>query len=136
MVTASSTGGLWQRPRLMLCWKSGDPLDERKISWAELFIDLVFVTTIAKMGEALRAVPTDEEGFLSVPHYLLYFGLLWFTWTRLTSYATRFHNDDLSHKILFFVFMVACVGIAMHLAGGPSGMCAHGAPNHRAVCCA
>ncbi len=59
--------GLWQKPRLWRDWADIRKEDHRKISWSELFFDLIYVTVIARLGEALR------EDELSFGQYVLYF---------------------------------------------------------------
>ena len=48
----------WHRPKMQ------DPAVERKVSWLELFYDLVYVVVIAELAHSLAAHP-DLKGVLT-----------------------------------------------------------------------
>ncbi len=43
----------WERPRLWVGSPEGDEVTERRVSWLELFSDLVFVVVIAELAHYL-----------------------------------------------------------------------------------
>jgi hypothetical protein len=116
--------GLWQPPRLMRDWQNIRDEDNRRITWAELFFDLIYVTAIAKLGEALRSGITGEElddESISFRDYVVVFTVVFQLWASTVIYATRFNTDDLFHKIWLSLVMVGMVLVGMHVKGGLAG---------------
>lgn len=111
-------GGLWQTPRLMVDEDETEE-EERQMTMTELFFDLVFVTAVARLGEDMKALE------INLMEYIVYFLVVWTMWTTSTQYATRFHSDDMSHKVFFALYMIGLVGLAMHIQGG-----LHGSEHH------
>jgi low temperature requirement protein LtrA len=79
--------GLVQAPRLWVV----DPRAERRVTWMELFFDLIFVAAVAEVGSPLRA---DYSG-TGLLRYSFLFVLIWWAWSGHTLYSTRFDHDDL-----------------------------------------
>ena len=107
--------GLFQPPRVLRDWHNINHHDNRKISWSELFFDLVFVTIIAKMGEAIRGAEMTST------HYAVTFILVWCIWNASVVFATRFFVDDIPSKLYLALFMLGSFGIGMHVLGGIDG---------------
>lgn len=80
----------------------------RQATWIELFIDLVFVLGISKIGIIF------SEGFTyhSILGYSLLFLLFFWIWNRFTWYATMYDNDDIPYRISYLVFLFPVLGIA------------------------
>eukprot|EP00123_Amoebidium_parasiticum_P021923 comp76156_c0_seq1/m.48254 comp76156_c0_seq1/g.48254 ORF comp76156_c0_seq1/g.48254 comp76156_c0_seq1/m.48254 type:complete len:483 (-) comp76156_c0_seq1:276-1724(-) len=117
--------GFWQEPRLLLDWGTDGKGQlmiegERKVSWTELFYDLIYVTCIAKLGENLR------ENHLDFIVYFVGFLTLWNTWYSCSIYSTWLHTDDMFHKILNYFLMLCIVSAGMHFGGGPESPGAFG----------
>jgi low temperature requirement protein LtrA len=95
--------------------------EERRATWLELFLDLVFVAAIAEVASTLSADPT-AAGF---GRFLVLFLPIGWAWTGFAFYATRFDTDDLVYRLLtllgmFFVAALAStVPDALH--GGQNG---------------
>ena len=72
------------KPRLLRGENLQDAYEhERKMTFSELFFDLIFVTGVRRLGDMLRESLLKEtsdhaeaEG-LSVPQYIAFFSLLW-----------------------------------------------------------
>ncbi|KAJ8604210.1 hypothetical protein CTAYLR_009773 [Chrysophaeum taylorii] len=105
--------GIVQAPRQIVQW---DHVDEsrqskgiaekgRKVTWSELFLDLVLVTNVGKLGEAY------QSGNLSLIEALVLYRLIYECWLRTTEYAGRFFVDDvvdkLANGVLMFLLVVA-----------------------------
>jgi low temperature requirement protein LtrA len=90
-----SLPALVQPPRL---WVS-NPHSERRVTWMELFFDLIFVAAVAEVGAPLGA-DYSWEGLL---RYAFLFVLIWWAWSGRTLYATRFDHDDLPQRVLILV---------------------------------
>jgi low temperature requirement protein LtrA len=79
----------------------------RKVTWLELFFDLIFVAAVAQVAEPLRDDYTTAGLVRLVPLFLL----IWLAWTGHTTYATRFDTDDVLQRVLTLaqVFAVAAM---------------------------
>jgi low temperature requirement protein LtrA len=76
---------------------------DRKVTWLELFFDLVFVAAVSQVAEPLREHYTVGELSRFVPLFLL----VWWAWTGRAVFATRFDSDDWIQRLLTFVEMFA-----------------------------
>ncbi|HZT71441.1 MAG TPA: low temperature requirement protein A [Terriglobia bacterium] len=79
-------------PRL---WAS-DFTPHRRVTWLELFFDLVFVAAVAEVGSPLSG-DYSPAGLL---RYAFLFVLIWWGWSGHTLYCTRFDHDDLVNRLL------------------------------------
>jgi low temperature requirement protein LtrA len=101
---------LWQPPRL----RQDNDHEERRASWLELFFDLVFVATIAELGNTL----SDDVSLLGFGHYVALFIPIWWCWVGETFYATRFDQDSLADRLITLVQMSLLVVMAVHVHHG------------------
>lgn len=78
-----------------------------RVSWLELFFDLIFVAAVAQVAEPLREHYT-ADGIL---RFALLFALIWWAWTGYTVFATRFDADDGVQALLTVIqiFVVAAM---------------------------
>src|SRR6185503_12643518 len=90
-----------QAPRL---W-TAEPGVHRRVTWMELFFDLIFVAAVAEVGAPL-STDYSWEGLL---RYGFLFVLIWWAWSGHTLYSTRFDHDDLVQRglILLQCFIAA-----------------------------
>ncbi len=86
----------------------------RKVSWLELFYDLVYVATIVQLGNKLSE-DVSVEGFLG---FALLFIPIWWVWFGTTIYANRFSADDLTHHLLVFAQIFVVSALAIHVFDG------------------
>lgn len=101
---------LWQRPHLL----SEKEDKEKRASWLELFYDLIFVAAIAEVAHYLHAHLT-VSGFFS---YILMFVPIWWSWVGATFYATRFDTENIPHRVLTLIQMVAIAILAVNVHDG------------------
>jgi low temperature requirement protein LtrA len=73
----------------------------RKVTWLELFFDLIFVAAVAQVAEPLR----HEYSFLGLVRFTPLFVLIWWAWTGHTVFSTRFDTDDVIQRGLTLVQM-------------------------------
>ena len=73
-----------------------DPNGERRVTWMELFFDLIFVAAVAQVGAPLA----KDYGWTGLLRYGFLFVLIWWAWSGHTLYSTRFDHDDLVHRML------------------------------------
>jgi low temperature requirement protein LtrA len=86
---------LMQPPRL---WVAA-PHGERRVTWMELFFDLIFVAAVAQIGAPLAT----DYSWAGLLHYGVLFVLIWWAWSGHTLYSTRFDHDDLVHRVLILI---------------------------------
>jgi len=99
----------------------------KKVTWLELFFDLVFVAVFIQLGNEL----SHDINVDSFRRFTLIFIPIWIAWTGFAFYVNRFTVDDIPHRLLVFGMMFAVGGMAI---GGPIVLQGH----HRtfAVSCA
>jgi len=89
----------------------------RKVTWLELFFDLVFVVVVAQLGRELGNDVT-AGGFF---RFLAFFVPVWWAWMGFTFYANRFDTDDLPYRLLIFVAMLGVAALATTLPAAFAG---------------
>ena len=80
----------------------------RKVTWLELFFDLIFVAAVAQVGEPLR----DDYTLSGLVRYTTLFILIWWAWIGTSVFATRFNSDDVLQRVLTLVQMFAVAAMA------------------------
>jgi low temperature requirement protein LtrA len=86
----------------------GDPSRSRRVSWLELFFDLIFVAAVAQVG-----VPLGEDYTRhGLVRYALMFLLIWWAWLGHTMYCTRFDADDVVQRFLTLLQIFAAAAMA------------------------
>lgn len=96
-------------PRL----RTADTDEERKVTWTELFYDLVFVVAVAGLGARLLEDPTIRGAAV----FTGLFVPLWWAWVGFTFYADRYDTDDLGQRTLAVAQMVAIALMAASISG-------------------
>jgi low temperature requirement protein LtrA len=87
----------------------GEEGRERRVTWLELFFDLVFVVVIAQLSHALAA-HVDIGGAIG---FILLFVPVWWIWLSATIYNDRFETEDLSYRTITFLLMVPVAALAI-----------------------
>jgi low temperature requirement protein LtrA len=101
----------WHKPELHTDEEQGR---ERRVSWLELFYDLVFVVMIARLSHYL-AYHVGLEGTLS---YLLLFIPVWWVWISGTIYNDRFETYDVSYRLIVFLQILVVGAMSIFIEGG------------------
>jgi low temperature requirement protein LtrA len=107
MEKTATSKPLWQRPQLRA---DEEEQKERKASWLQLFLDLIFVAVVSVLAHGLA-----EEQSISwheVGKFCLLFIPIWWIWMGLTFYNERFETDDISHRLCTFATMLPLAGMA------------------------
>jgi len=88
--------------------------DEKKVTWLELFYDLIFVAAIIQLGDYLSA----DVSLAGFGKFALHFTPLWIAWTGFTFYENRFTLDDFAHRLVVLaqMFAVGAMAISSHEA--------------------
>ena len=100
----------WQPPALR-----HDVDDDGRVTWLELFFDLIYVAALIQLGDRLSGDVTIGGAFA----FIGAFAVLWWTWTGTTAFMNRFAVDDVAHRVLMFVQMFAVGNVAVLAAGTP-----------------
>lgn len=104
---------LWQKPKL----QDHHPHQHRKVSWLELFWDLIFVVVIAQLAHHLALHPSahalGDLVFCLVP--------VWLIWNGTTYYNERFETEGLESRLQFFV-LIALVAALASFTADPLGL--------------
>ncbi len=80
----------------------------RKVTWLELFFDLVFVAAVAQVAAPLQA----EYSLSGLVRFSPLFALIWWAWTGHTVFATRFDSDSVVQRALTLAQMFAVAAMA------------------------
>ncbi len=103
----------WQPPRLYADVQGRHGAEERKVTWLELFYDLVYVATLIQLGNWLSE-NVSLAGFLG---FVALFVPIWWSWTGITFYVNRFMVDDVWHRLLIFLQIFAIAALALSVEG-------------------
>jgi len=80
----------------------------RKVTWLELFFDLIFVAAVAQVAAPLR----DAYSIAGLVRFTPLFVLIWWAWAGHSIFSTRFDTDDLVQRALTLVQMFAVAAMA------------------------
>lgn len=86
---------------------------ERRVSWLELFYDLVYVATLIQLGNVFG----EHLTLAGVWQFLLVFAALWWAWSGFTFYINRFIADDLGHRALIYIQIIAVAFLGVSVEG-------------------
>lgn len=84
---------------------------ERHATWLELLYDLVFVAAISQLAVNLN----KDYSFSGFLNFSILFVPVWWAWIGHTFYLTRFDSDDVIHRLLTMVQIVAVASLIVHL---------------------
>lgn len=103
-----------QPPRLRV----GDQQESepRRVSWLELFYDLVFVVAVSELSHNLSG-DVSLQGFIS---FVALFLPVWWAWIGTTFYANRFDTDTIVRRVLMGLQMLAIAALAVNIHHGLS----------------
>lgn len=101
---------LWTPPRLH---QNISQDEERRVTWLELFYDLVYVATLIQLGNVL----SENVSLVGLLQFVIIFVPIWWAWTGITFYMNRFVVDDAWHRGLIFVQMCAIAWLGVSVEG-------------------
>jgi len=93
--------------------RTADAAEERKVTWTELFYDLVFVVAVAGLGARLLEDPTIRGAAVFTGLFIP----VWWAWVGFTFYADRYDTDDLGQRILAVAQMITIALLAASING-------------------
>ena len=86
---------------------------ERKVTWLELFYDLIYVATLIQLGNTL----SEDVSVNSFLRLVIVFIPVWWAWTGMTFYMNRFEIDDIGHRVLIYVQICALAVLGVSIGG-------------------
>lgn len=89
----------------------------RRVSFLELFFDLVFVVVIAQLAHRLAEHPS----WAGIGWFVFLFYAVWSSWINGTYYHDLHTTDDLSIRVFTFAQMLAVGLMAVHAGDVPGG---------------
>lgn len=95
----------WWRPAR----KASEPLDDRTVTFLELFYDLVYVVLVAELAHALAA----HLDWQHLWQFMFLFSIVWWSWLNGTTYHEYHGNNDIRTRIFTFLQMFAVAGMAV-----------------------
>ncbi len=105
-----------EAPRLRI---GEDSEEERRATWLELFYDLVFVVAVSQLAHYLQ----NHVSLSGVLGFVALFLPVWWSWIGTTFYANRFDSDDVGHRLLTAVQMLAIAALAVNVHHGLGESC-------------
>jgi low temperature requirement protein LtrA len=88
-------------------WLAGEGASH-KVTWLELFFDLVFVAAVAQVASPLH----HHYAFADAFRFAVLFVLIWWAWVGHATFATRFDGDELVQRALTLLQMFVVAAMA------------------------
>ena len=102
----------WQPPRA-----HGEVVEDRTVSFLELFYDLVYVVLIAAAAHNLAG----HMRWNSLRKFAVVFGLIWIAWLSGTVHYDVHGREDIRTRTFTFVQMLLIALLAVYVADGEAG---------------
>jgi low temperature requirement protein LtrA len=87
---------------------SAEPGASRRVTWLELFFDVIFVAAVAQVAVALG----EDYSLHGLLRFAFMFLLVWWAWLGHTMYNTRFDAEDVVQRLLTLVQIFAAAAMA------------------------
>ena len=101
---------LWQRPG-----RYADRSKDRRVTFLELFFDLVFVVVISQLGHHLATHPS----WAGVGWFVFLFYAVWSSWLNGTLYHDLHTTDDVGVRVFTFAQMLSVAVMAAFIGDVP-----------------
>lgn len=101
----------WLPPRA-----HGDVIEDRTVSFLELFYDLVYVVVISRAAHSLA----EQITWRRVGEFVVVFGLIWLAWLNGTLYYELHGREDGRTRAFVFIQMLLLALLAVFTAGAAS----------------
>lgn len=96
----------WQKPQIRT---DEEQHLHRKVSWLELFFDLVFVVIVAELSHKLAS----DVSWVGAGQYILLFLPAWWVWIGATYYNERFETEGIENRLFTFLLILSVAGLAV-----------------------
>ena len=102
-----------ERIRFRRWWQPPHPAsqhpEERRITFLELFYDLVYVVIIAELSHALAG----HINLAGIGTFIFLFVIVWWTWFNGAMYHDLHGNNDIRTRVFTFLQMITVAGMAV-----------------------
>lgn len=82
---------------------------ERRVTWLELFFDLLFVVVIAELAHGLAA----DVSWAGLGAFIFLFLHVWWVWIGATYYNERFETEGFENRLFTFLQMIPIASMAV-----------------------
>ena len=93
------------------------PQAGKRVSWVELYLDLVFVLAVAQLAHLIVAEPEMRSVWVA----LGLFATLWWTWVGFAVLYNRHGVEELAPRLLFLAGSVPAGVAAVAIDGAAAG---------------
>ena len=100
----------WLPPRV-----HGEIIEDRRVSWLELFYDLIYVVVIGRTAHQLAG----DVSWRGVFHFAVVFGLVWIAWMNGTLYYELHGREDGRTRVFVFIQMLILALLAVYAGDAP-----------------
>ena len=106
-----AASALWPRAAL----RTDEDFDaERRVTWLELFFDLVFVVVLSRLAHDLAL----HVGSSGLTDFVIQFAAVFWAWNAFTYYVERFESGGLENRVFVFSAMAAVAALAVWTEAG------------------
>lgn len=106
-----AASALWPRAALRT---DEDFHAERRVTWLELFFDLVFVVVLSRLAHDLAL----HVGSSGLTDFVIQFAAVFWAWNAFTYYVERFESGGLENRAFVFSAMAAVAVLAVWTEAG------------------
>lgn len=92
---------------------TGSPHREQKVSWLELFFDLIFVVAFDQLAKRLGDAPTAEN----ITAFALMFMAVWWAWAGNALLSARYGNEGRAYRYGTVLELISVTLMAVTLRG-------------------
>jgi low temperature requirement protein LtrA len=103
-MTGKKTNLWWGPPK-----RFSERKNERKISWLELFYDLVYVAAVSQLTHHLAEHPTWQQ----LGYSFLLFSMIFWSWVNGSQYYDLHGNDSIRTRVFTLLQMLAVAAVAI-----------------------
>jgi low temperature requirement protein LtrA len=96
----------WQVPR-----RAGEPHRDRRVSFLELFYDLVYVVLISQLAHSF----SQDISLVGAGKFAFLFVTIWWAWLNGTLYHDLHGNNDIRTRVFTFVQMITVAAMAVFI---------------------
>ncbi|WP_433749441.1 low temperature requirement protein A [Paenibacillus amylolyticus] len=89
---------------------------EKKVTWLELFYDLLFVAAVSKAGHVLLHAEHGVITFEYLMKFVLIFIPVWWAWVGQTLFINRYGQDILIHRIFLILQLLSVMVMTASLS--------------------
>lgn len=90
-------------------------IGSKKVTWLELFYDLIYVVAIAATTHVLAHAHHGAVSWDSIYKYVLIFVPIWWAWVGFTMFVNRYGEDHTTQRIVYFIQMIFVIVLTVSI---------------------